>query len=82
METFGLILMGFAMFAGIFLLGWQFGLYLQELGESKTVRDLYDDEKAEFFNDYYGEAKVKYGASDNLHHHKPKAKAKKNRKKK
>ena len=80
METFGLILMGLGAFGSIFLLGWQFGLWMQTLDDRKVMRDLYEDEKAEFYNDYYGEAKVKYGASDDLHHHKPKAK--KNRKKK
>ena len=67
-------------FSTTFLMGWQFGLWMQSLDDRKAVRDLYDDERAEFFNDYYGDVKVKYGASDNLHHHKPKAK--KSRKKK
>jgi hypothetical protein len=74
MEYFAYILLAIGAFSTTFLMGWQFGLYLQGLADTKAMRNLYSDEKADFYNDYYGEAKVKYGASDNLNHHKPKTK--------
>ena len=77
MDYFLYILLAVCAFSSTFLMGWQFGLYLQGLADTKAMRDLYRDEKADFFNDYYGEP---LGKSDNLHHHTPKAK--KSRKKK
>lgn len=77
MDTFLLCVTGVCAMSFVFLAGWRFGLYLQSLADAKTVRDLYRDEKAEFYNDYYGDAKVKYGTSDSLHHHKPKKPRKK-----
>ena len=74
MDIFLVCLTGVCATGFVFLAGWRFGMYLQGLADTKTIRDLYSDERAEFYNDYYGDAKVKYGASDALHHHKPKAK--------
>ena len=71
METFFFVLLGVMASFAVFIMGWQFGLYLQNITDTKAMRDLYRDDKADFYNDYYGEP---LGKSDNLHHHTPKAK--------
>ena len=75
MEYFVYILLAVCAFSSTFLTGWQFGLWMQGLADRKAVRDLYSDDKAEFYNDYYGEP---LGESDKYN----KPKTKKNRKKK
>jgi hypothetical protein len=77
MEYFIYILLAFAGFTSVFMLGWQFGLWMQSLDDRKAMRDLYTKDD-DFHNVYYTDNKCKYTASCC----KPKAKAKKNPKKK
>jgi len=78
MEYFIYILLAFAGFTSVFMLGWQFGLWMQSLEDRKVIRDLYTKDSDEFHNVYYTDNKCRYTSSCC----KPKAKAKKNPKKK
>jgi hypothetical protein len=89
METFVYILLAVSAFATVFVMGWQFGLFMQSINTSKDPLppcSLYRDEKADFYKDYYGETKMNYSSPvwyehDDLHK-KSVNKNKKNRKKK
>ena len=78
MDYFLYILLCVCAFSTTFLLGWQFGLWMQSLDDRKIIRDLYTKDNDEFHNVYYTDNKRRYTASCC----KPKAKAKKNSKKK
>jgi len=71
------LLLAVCAFSSVFLIGWQFGLWMQSLDDRKAMRELYakDDD---YHNVYYADNKCKYTASCC----KPKSKkAKKNLKK-
>ena len=76
MDYFLYILLCVCAFYFTFLMGWRFGLWMQDLSDAKALRDLYAKDKDKFHNVYYTDNKCKYTASSS------KTKTKKNHKKK
>ena len=71
------LLLAVCAFSSVFLIGWQFGLWMQSLDDRKTMRELYTKKDDDYHNVYYADNKCKYTAFC-----KPKTKkAKKNLKK-
>jgi len=63
MDYFLYILLCVCAFSSTFLMGWRFGLWMQDLSDTKALRDLYAKDKDDFHNVYYTDNKCKYTAS-------------------
>jgi len=62
MDTFAYLLLAFGAFSTTFIMGWQFGVWMQSLDERKEIRDLYANDNEDFHNVYYTDNKCKYTA--------------------
>jgi hypothetical protein len=63
MDYFAYALLCLGGFGSVFLLGWQFGLWMQSLDNREQIRDLYTKDNEDFHNVYYTDNKCKYTAS-------------------
>ena len=61
MDYFLYILLAVCACSTTFLMGWQFGLWMQSLDDRKTMRELYTKDD-DFHNVYYADNKCKYTA--------------------